>query len=193
MIYCTNRRTRDRSTRPIKVPDRLPSISYSILPDNALRKKLKELGIPSTGSRTLLISRHKEWVDLVNANCDSSQPRGKRDLLSELDVWERAQGVLTHGALNGGNEIMKKDFDSSAWASAHRDGFQDLIARARRKPKYTKEDAVQERHAEQNPKPVCILIPSSPTDQSVSPPPDLTGLPAELSASTINTSINKIS
>ena len=83
---------------------------------------------------------------------------------------------------------MKKNFDSSAWANAHRDGFQDLIARARRKPNSTMEDGGQEKHTEAKPQPVSILIPSSPSNQTVTPPPDLAGSPAELPVSMINTS-----
>ena len=101
-----------------------------------MRKKFTELGIPNWGARALLIRRHTEWVALVNANCDSSRPRTKRDLLQDLDVWERSQGGHASnnvGALNGGGNLMKKDFDGTAWAVNHDDDFQRLIARARQK------------------------------------------------------------
>lgn len=123
----------DSSSKP---PDRLPQLSYSLLKDNALRKKLNELGIPSGGSRALLIRRHTEWVNLVNANSDSSRPRTKREMLHELNVWDRSQGRQISNASEewmGANSVMKKDFDSKAWATSHDNDFQKLISEARQK------------------------------------------------------------
>ena len=115
--------------------DRLPQISYGLMKDQALRKKLTELGIPNHGPRPLLIKRHTEWVNLVNSNCDSSRPRSKRELLSELDTWERSQGRNILSGLGGAetNSVMRKDFDGAAWAVSHGNDFQQLIARARQK------------------------------------------------------------
>ena len=76
-------------------------------------------------------------MNLWNANCDSSKPRPKRELLHELDVWERSQGGHASnavGGVNGANLVMKKDFDGSAWAANHNEDFQRLIAKARQKP-----------------------------------------------------------
>ena len=83
---------------------------------------------------------------------------------------------------------MKKDFDGSAWASAHKDGFQDLIALARRKPKSAKEESVGENPTERIPEAVSILIPSSPTDRIVTPPFNLTDIPARISVGTTDDS-----
>ena len=114
--------------------DRLPQINYSLLKDNALRKKLSELGIPSNGTRALLMRRHTEWVNLVNANCDSNSPRSKRDLLRELDLWDKTQGrQLSAGNPTSTTTVMHKDFDGAAWAQNHNDNFKKLIAEARRK------------------------------------------------------------
>ena len=75
-------------------PERLPQLNYSLLRDNALRKKLSDLRIPNWGPRGLLIRRHAEWLAIWNANCDSSRPKPRRPLLDELDKWERTQGGL---------------------------------------------------------------------------------------------------
>ena len=124
---------------PAKPMERLPSISYSILTDNALRKKLSALGIPNWGPKQLLIRRHTEWLNLWNSNCDSSRPRSKRELISDLDIWERTQGGHapnnTGNNQNGPNSVMNKDFDGAAWAASHSNDFNDLIARARQKAK----------------------------------------------------------
>ena len=130
-----------RSRQPTKPMERLPQLSYGLLKDQALRKKLLELGIPNHGPKPLLIKRHTEWINLVNANCDSSRPRTKRELLNELDVWERSQGRNIMNGL-GGNEapVMRKDFDGAAWATHHGNDFQQLIAQARRKPPAQREE-----------------------------------------------------
>lgn len=120
--------------------ERLPELNYSLLGDAQMRKKLKELGIPATGQKVLMSRRHTEWINLWNANCDSSRPKSKRELLHELDVWERAQGGLvagSFGGIGGGsggqNAIMKKDFDAEGWKRANRDDFGRLIEEARKK------------------------------------------------------------
>jgi E3 ubiquitin-protein ligase RAD18 len=114
---------------------RLAHLNYSLLRETALRKKLVELGIPSVGSRQQLERRHIEWVTLWNANCDSSKPRKKSELLNELDVWEKTQGMRAPSSssnLNTGSQVLGKDFDGAGWAAKHGQTFRDLIATARR-------------------------------------------------------------
>ncbi|KAJ9149075.1 Postreplication repair E3 ubiquitin-protein ligase rad18 [Pleurostoma richardsiae] len=116
-------------------PERLPSLNYSILNDSTLRKKLSALGISTFGSRQLLEKRHKEWITLWNANCDSDRPKRKHELLHDLDVWERTQGAKAQTqsrSANLGAQIKDKDFDGAAWAAKHEDSFKDLIAAARK-------------------------------------------------------------
>ncbi|CAG7937041.1 unnamed protein product [Penicillium nalgiovense] len=120
---------------PSKQPERLPAINYSILKDNALRKKLRDLGIPDWGQKQLLQRRHTEWMNLWNANCDSKHPKSKRVLLQELDIWERTQGGHATGPspFTTSNNVMRKDFDASEWSNNHDDDFKRLIANARKK------------------------------------------------------------
>ncbi|OJD18648.1 DNA repair protein rad18 [Emergomyces pasteurianus Ep9510] len=123
------------------IPKRLPTLNYSLLKDTVLRRKLKELGIPDWGSKPLLQKRHTEWMNIWNANCDSKVPKSKRELLRELDVWERTQGgqAPTTSGISTASSVMRKDFDASAWATTHDDDYKTLIASARRK----KEQVVQ--------------------------------------------------
>ena len=115
--------------------------------ENALRKKIGTLGIPNWGPKQLLIRRHTEWVNLWNANCDSLKPRSKRELLHDLDVWERTQGGSTPVAQNSSsstNAVMGKDFDGTAWSASHADDFRQLVARARQKPVQTTEKSAND-------------------------------------------------
>lgn len=73
---------------------------------------------------------------MVNANRDSSRPRTKREMLSELEIWDRTQGrqiSKAPGESPNANLIMSKDFDGPAWALIHTNNFQQLISNARRK------------------------------------------------------------
>ncbi|CAK7220881.1 E3 ubiquitin-protein ligase rad18 [Sporothrix bragantina] len=148
------------ASAPAQPPERLPSVSYSLLNDSALRKKMAALGLATFGSRQLLERRHKEWTTIWNANCDSARPKRKAELLHDLDIWERTVGVTTGGGAGGGSgsisssmmggrgstltsrtivaanqqaaQIKDKDFDGAAWSAKHNSSFQDLIANARK-------------------------------------------------------------
>jgi E3 ubiquitin-protein ligase RAD18 len=121
----------------MKQKERLPTLAYSMLTDNALRKKLKELGISNQGPKLLMQKRHTEWVNLWNANCDSRNPRSKRDLLNELEIWDRTQGrQIANNA--GPNGVMAKDFDGDAYVKNNKNDFDDLIRKAREKAKAKK-------------------------------------------------------
>ena len=114
--------------------DRLPSINYALYTETSLRKKLKELGIPNHGNKELMRKRHTEWVNLWNANCDSSRPKPKRDLLRELETWERTLGRQIEKS-TGSTGVMVKDFDRDGWAKTQKGEFDDLIRKAREKRK----------------------------------------------------------
>ncbi|PHH60834.1 hypothetical protein CDD81_1131 [Ophiocordyceps australis] len=118
-----------------KSHERLPALNYSILKEQALRKKLAELGISSQGSRSLLERRHREWITLWNSNCDAARPKRRLELLRDLDVWERTQGGK---APTAGKEVQKaaairdRNFDGAAWAAKHDSSFKHLAISARR-------------------------------------------------------------
>ncbi|SMY27790.1 unnamed protein product [Zymoseptoria tritici ST99CH_1A5] len=124
--------TRPPSSQDTRPQDRINELNYSMLKETALTKKLKDAGIPSWGARQGMISRHREWVNIWNANCDSTRPRTKRELLHDLDVWERTQGGKAPTAQGLSSSIMRKDFDGDAYSKRHHDEFSRLIADAKR-------------------------------------------------------------
>ncbi|EQL36938.1 E3 ubiquitin-protein ligase RAD18 [Blastomyces dermatitidis ATCC 26199] len=133
-----------RSHAPTNTPKRLPTLNYSLLKDTVLRRKLKELGIADWGPKPLLQKRHTEWMNIWNANCDSKVPKSKRELLRELDIWERTQGGQAPTAGISTSSVMRKDFDASAWTTTYGDDYKALIANARRKT----QQMVQVAHSE---------------------------------------------
>ncbi|RYP16532.1 hypothetical protein DL765_005093 [Monosporascus sp. GIB2] len=127
---------------PQKNLERLPAINYSMLKEPQLRKKLQEFGISTAGNRQMLEKRHKEWMTIWNANCDSLHPRRKADLLHDLEVWERTLGTrapTSSRSIHLGAQIKDKDFDGAAWAAKHDASFKDLIANARKNRPKTQE------------------------------------------------------
>ncbi|KAI1352442.1 DNA repair protein rad18 [Xylaria sp. FL0043] len=116
-------------------PERLPALNYSMLKETQLRKELAELGVATSGNRGTLERRHREWVMIWNANCDSQRPRRRAELLHDLDVWERTLGPRAPAASRSatmGTQIKDKDFDGAAWGVKYDNSFRDLIANARR-------------------------------------------------------------
>ncbi|KAI1822273.1 DNA repair protein rad18 [Xylaria intraflava] len=125
--------SKPQTTRPN--PDRLPTLNYSMIKEAQLRRELADLGLSTSGNRAMLERRHREWVMIWNANCDSQHPRRRADLLQDLDVWERTLGSRAPAgsrAANMGTQIRDKDFNSAAWATKHDSSYRDLIANARR-------------------------------------------------------------
>ncbi|PWY87527.1 postreplication repair E3 ubiquitin-protein ligase rad18 [Aspergillus heteromorphus CBS 117.55] len=176
-----SRKTVDLTNKPL---ERLPIINYSLLKDNVLRKKLKDLGIPNTGPRPILQRRHTEWMNLWNANCDSRNPKLKRELLRELDIWERTQGGHAQQSGDTVDGVMRKDFDAAAWSTSHDDDFKRLIANARKK-----KDAAMRPKTPEAPAPASqpdslpILEATEATVPTHSQPPE--PLPVESSAVSI--------
>lgn len=125
--------------KPLKQNDRLPFINYNLLAENGLRKKLRDLGIPTQGSKELMRKRHTEWVNLWNANCDSSKPVTKRQLLSDLRVWEDTLGRQMEKPPNTG--FMAKDFDRDSHVRSQKNNFDELIKKARERVTATREKA----------------------------------------------------
>ena len=115
--------------------------------------------------------RHIEWRNIINANCDSSTPQPRRDLLRDLDDWEKTKG-------KNPNAIMAKDFDRDAWSSSNEGQFQDLVAmaRAKRKAPEVKEVDVAgdtpEGSGEAAPEPSLAGVPITGTEPLLEDGPD---------------------
>lgn len=132
--------------QPPRALEHLPALNYSMLKDNVLRKKLADLNISTYGSRQMLEQRHKEWVTIWNANCDSAHPKTRSELLRDLDTWERTMSSASrNSSLYGGQaaqpQVKDKDFDGASWATSHDTSFKDLIARARQTKKQAEQKA----------------------------------------------------
>ena len=135
--------SRTKSSQPAKPLAHLPALNYSMLKDKSLREKLADLNISIYGSRQLLEQRHKEWVTIWNANCDSAHPKTRAELLRDLDTWERtmSSAVRTTGFQAAQPQVKDKNFDGASWATSHDTSFKDLIAKARQTKKQAEQKA----------------------------------------------------
>lgn len=59
--------------------------------DNALRKKLKELGLSSQGDRKALENRLQKYMILYNAECDKTHPRPVSELIKQCEEEENIE------------------------------------------------------------------------------------------------------
>ncbi|KAJ8067778.1 hypothetical protein OCU04_003379 [Sclerotinia nivalis] len=121
------------SSGPVKRPDRLPVVNFSLIKDQALKKKLIDLGISAAGGREMMRKRLTEYTTIWNANCDAKHPRGTAQLKRDLESWERTLGSRAPQPSALSAHIKDKDFDGLAWGEEHKKSFNELIAKARQK------------------------------------------------------------
>jgi len=101
--------------------------------DTKLRQRLSELGLPTHGNKALLSARHKEWVNLHNANIDSKYPRSRQELLIELQRWDITQQHIMNSTRGD-----KRRLDGEDWERKCKDEFTELARRARESAKRKK-------------------------------------------------------
>ncbi|KJE91015.1 hypothetical protein CAOG_002219 [Capsaspora owczarzaki ATCC 30864] len=65
---------------------------YNVMTEKNLRKALKDHGLSSTGDRSLLIWRHKEFVLQYNAQCDALHPKPMSWILQQVEKEEKHAG-----------------------------------------------------------------------------------------------------
>lgn len=151
-----------QSSQPVRRPERLPVVNFSLIKDQALKKKLIDLGISAGGGREMMRKRLTEYTTIWNANCDAKNPRSTGQLKRDLDSWERTLGSRAPQPSALSAHIKDKDFDGQAWGEEHKNGFKDLIAQARRKMAKNKES----RESEPDPLASTTGLPASIQDPS---------------------------
>lgn len=58
---------------------------------NIIRKKLKELGLPTIGDRKVLENRLQRYIILYNAECDKINPRSVSELIKQCAKEENSE------------------------------------------------------------------------------------------------------
>jgi E3 ubiquitin-protein ligase RAD18 len=87
------------------------------------------LGLPDHGDRNLKIWRHKEYINLYNANFDSQSPVNASTLVQKLATIE--QSYLN----DKNNQSKRKTPDSTVHLQRYKSEFQILIEDAKKRSK----------------------------------------------------------
>ncbi|KAL1922040.1 uncharacterized protein VTP21DRAFT_10682 [Calcarisporiella thermophila] len=109
---------------------KLTKLCYSVYTDKQLRKILKDLNLPTNGDRQLLQYRHREFLNLHNANCDSQKPRSHAELLKELETLER---IYTKEKNNKKPGRISTEQEAAAHVEKYADQFSELIEQIRQR------------------------------------------------------------
>lgn len=69
----------------------LPKLVFRLMKDAELRRKMKELGLPSQGDRKTLEARFQRYSILYNSECDKIEPRSVEELLKQCEEEENLE------------------------------------------------------------------------------------------------------
>ncbi|KAK3860437.1 hypothetical protein Pcinc_033516 [Petrolisthes cinctipes] len=125
----------------------LPKLVYSLLNEKQLKQKLREAGLGTQGDRSTLITRHKRYTTLYNAECDVAEPRSPSELVRQVERDERDvtrastsnQSVFSYDRKTA-PEVIEKE--QKAYLKKNNDHFSKLIAdvKKRKAEKNTKQE-----------------------------------------------------
>ncbi|KAJ1025561.1 hypothetical protein NDA18_003904 [Ustilago nuda] len=104
---------------------RLVRPQYNLKSERDLRKLLQDAALPTNGDKEKMVQRHRQWVNIWNANLDSTNARRSApQLRQELAAWERTKtSAKLHSAL--------LDRHKSSWLKSNKSQFDQLIQKAK--------------------------------------------------------------
>ncbi|NXA05544.1 RAD18 ligase, partial [Sapayoa aenigma] len=112
----------------------LSKVVYNLLSDRDLKKKLKEHGLSTFGTRQQLIKRHQEFVHMYNAQCDSLNPKPVAEVVKELEKNEKIRVQLEcnkpgENSLTFTKDQTEEEIDEihAEYRNKHRSEFKFLV------------------------------------------------------------------
>ncbi|NXK04388.1 RAD18 ligase, partial [Herpetotheres cachinnans] len=112
----------------------MSKVVYNLLSDRELKKKLKEHGLSTHGTRQQLIKRHQEFVHMYNAQCDSLNPKSVAEVVKELEKNEKIRvqfefNKTGENSLTFTKDQTEQEIDEihSDYRNKHRREFQFLV------------------------------------------------------------------
>ncbi|XP_062977562.1 E3 ubiquitin-protein ligase RAD18 [Elgaria multicarinata webbii] len=122
----------------------LPKVVYNLLSDRDLRKRLKDYGLSTQGTKQQLIKRHKEFVHMYNSQCDSLNPKSVAEIVKELENVEKTRMQLESSKPREDSMTFAKNQTENEIDEIHRDyrkkhkaEFQLLIDQMNKRKKNT--------------------------------------------------------
>ncbi|KAK2534751.1 Rad18 [Columba livia] len=112
----------------------LAKVVYNLLSDRDLKKKLKEHGLSTHGTRQQLVKRHQEFVHMYNAQCDALTPKSVAEIVKELEKNEKVRLQLEFNKTGENSLTFTKDQTEEEideihtdYRNKHRSEFQFLV------------------------------------------------------------------
>ncbi|OPJ72108.1 E3 ubiquitin-protein ligase RAD18 isoform A [Patagioenas fasciata monilis] len=112
----------------------LAKVVYNLLSDRDLKRKLKEHGLSTRGSRQQLVRRHQEFVHMYNAQCDALTPKSVAEIVKELEKNEKVRLQLEFNKTGENSLTFTKDQTEEEideihtdYRNKHRSEFQFLV------------------------------------------------------------------
>lgn len=145
--------TRDEKKESLRssVQKRKPmtKVVYNLLSERDLKKRLKEVGLSTQGSKQQMIRRHQEFVHMYNAQCDSLNPKSAEEIVSEIEKNEKIRSTLEAKHENGmtfTKEQSEEQIDEihQDYRKKHNNEFQQLIEQMKGRWKTPKGKKVKE-------------------------------------------------
>ncbi|CBQ71540.1 related to postreplication repair protein uvsH/nuvA [Sporisorium reilianum SRZ2] len=104
---------------------RLVRPQYNLKSERDLRKLLDDAGLPTSGDKEKMVERHRQWINIWNANLDSTKARrSAAQLRKDLAAWERTKwSAKDHSA--------HVDRQKTTWIKSNKSQFDDLIQKAK--------------------------------------------------------------
>ncbi|XP_011686477.1 PREDICTED: E3 ubiquitin-protein ligase RAD18-like [Wasmannia auropunctata] len=122
-----------KKSEPKRKP--LPKLVLSLMKDNVIRKRLKELGLSSQGDRKVLENRLQRYTVLFNAECDKTYPRPVSELIKQCEEEEnlekKVQKPLNRLNVNRNTEHNVIEQQRKKYLTTNKDSFDQLIARVK--------------------------------------------------------------
>ncbi|XP_061641572.1 E3 ubiquitin-protein ligase RAD18 isoform X6 [Phyllopteryx taeniolatus] len=109
---------------------------YNLLSQTQLKRRLKECHLSVKGNRDQLIKRHKEFVHMYNAQCDSLNPKSAEEIVKEVEANEKIKNQLQDKAkpvMVFSKNHSEKEIDDvhSTYRKQHSSDFSRLVAQVR--------------------------------------------------------------
>ncbi|NXP29537.1 RAD18 ligase, partial [Scytalopus superciliaris] len=128
----------------------MSKVVYNLLSDRDLKKKLKEHGLSTFGTRQQLIKRHQEFVHMYNAQCDSLNPKSVTDVVKELEKNEKIRVQLEcnkpgENSLTFTKDQTEEEIDEihAEYRNKHRNEFRFLVDQVNNRWKKTGESKTE--------------------------------------------------
>ncbi|XP_077307702.1 E3 ubiquitin-protein ligase RAD18 isoform X2 [Lithobates pipiens] len=123
----------------------ITKVVYNLLSERDLRKRMKEAGLSTHGTKQQMIRRHQEYVHMYNSQCDSLNPQSAAEIIKEIEKNEKVRSSLVakqESAMTFKKEQSEKEIDEihQQYRKKHKSEFQQLVEQVKgRRPKKVKE------------------------------------------------------